>query len=237
MHTRERLSIIVPAHNESRTIGIILHKLSELPDSGMEHEVIVVDDGSTDGTAAIAEGFAAGRPGWSVLRHVRNLGKGAAVRTALAAATGDAVIIQDADLEYDPADIPKLERAYLESGGRVAIYGSRNLHKNDYAHFSYYLGGRLITLFANLLYGLRLTDIFTGYKLVPMVYMRQIGLGAVGFEFCVEVTAKLTRLGIAILEVPIGYHARTFAEGKQIRARDGWISLKTLIRYRSWRRQ
>jgi len=235
MSVRKRLVIIVPAHNESRTIGTILNKLSVLPDAGMDRDVIVVDDGSTDGTAEIAANFASGRSGWQVLRHARNQGKGAAVRTALAAATGDAVIIQDADLEYDPADIPKLERAYLESGGSAAIFGSRNLHKNDYAHFSYYLGGRLITLFGNLLYGLKLTDIFTGYKLVPMDRMRQIGLGAVGFEFCPEVTAKLTRLGVAIREIPIGYHARTFAEGKQIRARDGWISLKTLVRYRFWR--
>lgn len=227
-----RLTIIIPCFNEERTIAAVLGRIAAMPDFGWEREIIVVDDGSVDGTAAIVRRACDARQGWLALAHAENLGKGAAVRTGLGRATGDAVLIQDADEEYDPADIPKLVMA-LRDG--AAVYGSRNKMSNPRSSLLYYLGGRALSAATNLLYGLRLTDMPTGYKLAARRDLERMDLRARRFEFCAEMTAKLSRLGVPIIEVPISYAPRTREEGKKIRVIDGLDAIVTLSRYRFWR--
>lgn len=228
----KRLSVIVPVLNEERTLRRIMDRLLAVP---VVHEVIVVDDGSTDRTAAIAGEYAARAAGPKValLRHERNRGKGAAIRTGLAAVTGEVVTIQDGDLEYDPADfVPMLE--HFARGARV-VYGSRLLGGNAFSYKRFYYGGRALSLLSNLLYGLQITDEPTCYKMFETDLMRRMDLESDGFEFCPEVTAKAARLGAAIVEIPISYSPRSLAEGKKIRWWDGVIAIWTLIRYRFWR--
>ncbi len=194
--------------------------------------MIVVDDASTDSTPAILDRYA-GRI--LAVRHDRNRGKGAAMRTALALATGDFVVPQDADLEYEPADLKSLLTAAREHGVQV-VYGSRRLHKanNQYSALSFYLGGMLVTRIANVLYGLRLTDEPTCYKLIERGLIGKMELECERFEFCAEVTAKAARLKEKIVEVPILYRPRPHSEGKKIRARDGWETIVTLVKYLRW---
>ncbi|HSD12562.1 MAG TPA: glycosyltransferase family 2 protein [Patescibacteria group bacterium] len=227
-----KLTVIVPCYNEERTVAETLRKLDRVRVPGWDVEIIVVDDGSADGTAAAVEALRAGLPSVTFLAHGRNLGKGAAVRTALKAATGDAVLIQDADAEYDPADIPALVREYAARGG--AVYGSRNLGKNKGSSPLFYLGGLGVTAVTDALYGLRLTDMPTGYKLVARRDLERMELRSRRFEFCAEVTAKLARLGVPIREVPIRYAPRSRRDGKKIRVRDGIFAVAVLCRYRFW---
>lgn len=226
-----RLTIIIPCFNEERTIAAVLGRIAAMPDFGWEREIIVIDDGSVDGTAPIVRRICDAHPGWTFLSHERNVGKGAAVRTGLDRATGDAVLVQDADEEYDPADIPALVTA-LRDG--VAVYGSRIKRSNPRSSLLYYLGGRALSAVTNLLYGLRLTDMPTGYKLAARRDLERMDLRARRFEFCAEVTAKLSRLGVPIIEVPISYAPRSREEGKKIRVVDGFDAIVTLSRYRFW---
>jgi glycosyltransferase involved in cell wall biosynthesis len=224
-----KLSVLVPAFNEARTIAKMLEEVYAR-NPGRDLEVIVVDDGSTDGTYAAA--VAAAKPGTKVLQHAKNAGKGMAIRTALAAATGDVVIIQDADLEYDPADYARLLKP-IEDGSAEVVYGSRILnpdHGRSYAR--YYWGGRLVSWWTNVLYGSSITDEPTCYKLFKTPLLRSLDLKSTGFEFCPEVTAKILKRGIAIVELPIPYHPRRIEEGKKIRWTDGVIALWTLLRLR-----
>jgi len=227
-----RLSILIPAYNEEGTIEELLDRVLAA-DVGAEKEVIVVDDCSHDRTPEILSGYA---DRVRVIRHDRNQGKGAALRTALAHATGDWVVPQDADLEYDPADLKKLVETALASGARI-VYGSRRLHRanKQYSALSFYLGGILVTWVANLVYGLRLTDEPTCYKLVDRSLMERMDLECERFEFCAEVTAKAARMKERIVEIPIVYMPRNMKEGKKIRAKDGWETIVTLLRYRRWR--
>lgn len=227
-----RLSVLIPVYNEEKTAAALLDRVLAA-DVGAEKEVIVVDDASTDGTAAILEPF---RDRVVLIRHDRNRGKGAALRTALARATGDFVVPQDADLEYEPSDLAMLLRTARERGVRV-VYGSRRLHQanRQYSALTFYLGGILVTWAANLLYGLRLTDEATCYKLLDRRLVERMDLACERFEFCAEVTAKAARMGERIVEVPILYHPRHLSEGKKIRAKDGWETLRTLYRYRRWK--
>ncbi len=226
-----KLSILIPAYNEEPTLAAILDRVLEA-DLGAEKEVIVVDDASTDSTPEIL-GRYAGRI--NAVRHERNRGKGAAMRTALALASGDYVVPQDADLEYEPADLKSLLTAATEHGVRV-VYGSRRLHKANrrYSALSFYMGGILVTWIANILYGLRLTDEPTCYKLVERGLIGRMELECERFEFCAEVTAKAARLKERIIEVPILYRPRRLDEGKKIRARDGWENIVTLVKYLRW---
>ncbi|MFA6092464.1 MAG: glycosyltransferase family 2 protein [Elusimicrobiota bacterium] len=222
------LSIVVPAYNEAKTIRSVIERLLalELPAT---IEVLVVDDGSTDGTCEALAGLSGER--LKILRHSVNQGKGAAIRTALAAASGEYLLVQDADLEYDPSDIGSL----LEAAGKgaQAVYGSRTLRQDNRAAYRrYYWGGRLLSFCTNLLYGSRITDEPTCYKLVRTDLLRALGLTCTGFEFCPEVTGKLLRRKIPIIEVPIRYAPRTLEEGKKIRFRDGVIALWTLLKIR-----
>ena len=223
-----KVSVLVPAYNEARTIGKCLEAVYGL-NPGRDLEVIVVDDGSTDGTYEAA--MAAAKPGTRVLKHERNSGKGTAIRTALAAATGDVVLIQDADLEYDPADYAALLKPF-EEGRAEVVYGSRILKNPARSYHRYYWGGRLVSLWTNLLYGSHLTDEPTCYKVFRTPLLRSLDLKCTGFEFCPEATAKVLKRGIAIFELPISYRPRRMEEGKKIRWTDGVIALWTLLKLR-----
>ncbi|HEX4048339.1 MAG TPA: glycosyltransferase family 2 protein [Elusimicrobiota bacterium] len=209
-----KISVVVPAYNEAATIGPLLGAIFE-KNPRLDLEVVVVDDGSRDGTdAAIA---AAGLPLVRVLKHPANRGKGAAIRTGLASVTGEIVLIQDADLEYDPADYDAVLEP-IRSGRADVVYGSRVLKKdNPVVSWSFYFGGRFLSLWTNLLFGSSVTDEPTCYKAFRTTLLRSLDLTCTGFEFCPEATGKLLRRGIPIVEVPISYRPRTLQEGKKIR--------------------
>jgi hypothetical protein len=153
------------------------------------------------------------------------------MRTGLEAVTGDLVLVQDADLEYDPADYGALLKPFADSQVEV-VYGSRNLRRNPRSSFSFYWGGRLLSWIANWLYGSHITDEATGYKVIKTDLLRDLGLETDGFEFCPEVTAKLFKRGVAIHEVPVSYHPRSWEEGKKIQWTDGLVAIWTLLKYR-----
>ena len=227
-----RLSVIVPVYNEAETVVQVIERVLSVELEGFDREIIVVDDGSTDETAGILEGMVGQWPDLvKVDHHEQNRGKGAAVRTALEHVTGDIVITQDADLEYDPADYPKL-LALFEDPMVQVVYGSRNLRKNPRSSWSFYWGGRLVSWVSNLLYGSELTDEATGYKLLRADLLRSLDLRAEGFEFCPEVTSKVLKRGVKIHEVPISYQPRSLEEGKKISWRDGLHAIWTLVKNR-----
>lgn len=220
------LSVIMPVYNEKNTLIEILNRIEAVP---IEKEIIIVDDGSTDGTRQILRDIK--DENIKVILHERNQGKGAAIKTGLREATGEIVIIQDADLEYEPMDYLKLI-PLIESGKAQVVYGSRTLGSNKRSYHRYYWGGQFVTLVTNILYGLKITDEPTCYKMFKKEVIDRIQLDCTGFEFCPEVTAKVTRLGYKIHEVPISYHPRSFEEGKKIKWRDGLIAIWTLLKYR-----
>jgi glycosyltransferase involved in cell wall biosynthesis len=226
----ELLSIVVPAFNEARTIEQVLRRLAE-EDLGGPYEVIVVDDGSTDGTPDLAE--SAGMDDVRVVRLPSNRGKGAAVRAGIAEARGGLVVIQDADLEYDPADIPKLLDP-LRSGVADAVYGTRlRGGEPQRAHmFWHYVGNRFLSLLTNVLFNTTISDIEVGYKAFRGDLIRSLELRSDDFAFEAEVTAKILRRQVRLYEVPISYYGRTYAEGKKIGWRDGVIAVAALVRYR-----
>jgi glycosyltransferase involved in cell wall biosynthesis len=221
-----KLSVIVPAYNEARSVAEVIKRLLEL---SADLEILAVDDGSTDSTWGMLQQIDSNR--LRALRHPRNRGKGAAIRTALPLARGDYVVIQDADLEYDPHDILAL-LAEAERTGATVVYGNRMHGACSKSYQRYYWGGRLVTLITNLLYGLGIHDEPVGYKLFRRDVLQSLPLRCEGFEFCPEVTARVARAGHRILEVPISYAPRSFAEGKKITWRDGAIAAWTLLRLR-----
>lgn len=223
-----KLSVIIPVYNEIGTLETILAKIEEVP---VEKEIVIVDDGSSDGTRELLAKYER-RPGYRIIYHPVNRGKGAAIRSAIGTATGDVLIIQDADLEYDPMDYLKLLKRYHPEE-RPVVYGSRFLNsENKHSYHSYYLGGRLVTFIANILFGLNLTDEPTCYKLFDSKLLKNIELKCERFEFCPEVTAKVARRGIKISEVPIHYFPRKITEGKKLRWTDGVAAVWTLLKYR-----
>jgi dolichol-phosphate mannosyltransferase len=229
-----RLSIVIPAYNENETILEALRRVKAAgAEAGVVLEIIVVDDASTDGTRALLEAECAGSlPGEiRLIAQPSNQGKGAAIRAALGQVTGDVVIIQDADLEYDPRDYPALAAPILAGQARV-VYGSRFLGGRPRMAPANYLCNRLLAMTANLLFGARLTDEATCYKAFDAALLREIPLTCRRFEFCPEVTAKVLRRGERILEVPIRYDARPMDAGKKIRWWDGVIAFWTLLKYR-----
>jgi len=227
-----KLSVIIPVFNEKDTIRVILDKVRLVDFGDVSKEIIVVDDFSTDSTREMLISM---QDQYKTVFHDRNYGKGRAIRTGLRQASGDWVIIQDADLEYEPNEI-KLILNKMQEPGVDAVYGSRRLHKNYFkarhSGFIYAVGGILLTILANLLYRLKITDEATCYKMIKTDLLREIDLKCEGFEFCPEVTAKLGRRGIKIHEVPISYNPRHKAEGKKIKLRDGLKAIWTLIKYR-----
>jgi len=224
-----RISIIVPVFNEHITIGEALARVMAVD---LDKQVIVVDDGSTDGTFALLEEWSQGQPEWvTVRRHATNQGKGAAVRTGLGDVAGDCVIIQDGDLEYDPADYAGL-LAPLVAGKAQVVYGSRFLGNNPKMFFTQRIGNLVLTTLTNLLYGVKLTDMETCYKLFAWDVLRNMTLTSDRFNVEPELTAKVLRQGIDIVEVPISYAGRPYAEGKKINWIDFLSAVWTLVRLR-----
>jgi dolichol-phosphate mannosyltransferase len=222
-----RLSIVMPVFNERETI---LEALRRVRAVNWEKEIIVVDDASTDGTLDLLEA----EPGITLVKHTDNQGKGMAIRTALAAATGGVIIVQDADLEYDPQDIPRLAEPIVRGEARV-VYGSRFLRGRPMMRLPNYICNRLLALAANLLYGARITDEATCYKAFDASLLRSMQLDCRRFEFCPEVTARVRLRGERILEVPVSYHARSEDAGKKIRWWDAVSAFWTLLKYRVYR--
>lgn len=223
-----KLSVIIPVYNEEATLAEIIRRVRA---TGLVDEMVAVDDGSADRSPQILAQLEQGDPVLRIFTHERNRGKGAAMRTGLAAVTGDLVLVQDADLEYDPADYAALLAPFVNPAVE-AVYGSRNLRRNPRSSFSFYWGGRLLSWVANGLFRARITDEATGYKLIKTDLLRSLGLETDGFEFCPEVTAKLLARGVNIVEVPISYNPRSWEQGKKIRWYDGPIAIWTLLKYR-----
>jgi glycosyltransferase involved in cell wall biosynthesis len=225
-----KLSVIVPVFNERNTLVEIVRRMRtvELPD-GIELEIVVVDDGSTDGTRDVLRQL--GDSTVRVVTHHTNQGKGAAVRTGFAHASGDYVLIQDADLEYDPDDWPRLVNPVLRGKARV-VYGSRFTGERRNMLFLHWVGNRFLSLATNVLYNTTLSDMETCYKLIDRALLADIELRSERFDIEPEITAKLLKRGVRIYEVPISYTGREFAEGKKITWRDGVTALVALIKYR-----
>jgi len=225
-----KLSILIPVYNEAPTLREILARVRAVP-LDIEKEIIVVDDGSTDGSREILrQEETAGD--LRIFYHERNQGKGAAVRTAIIQATGDILLIQDADLEYDPREYPNLLQPILEGRADV-VYGSRFLGGPRKAmFFTHMLGNKLLTLVTNILFDTILSDMETCYKVFRAEVVKQIPLRSRRFEFEPEVTAKILKRGYRIYEVPISYTGREYEEGKKITWRDGLLALWTLLKYR-----
>lgn len=237
--TCHTLSIIIPAYNEEKTIAELLQRVLDADlGEGIDRELIVVNDCSTDSTGRIVQSFIAAHPQAPItyLVHDRNQGKGMAVRTGIQAVTGDYVVMQDADLELDPNDFARM-LPHLLSGQYRVVYGSRFLaEENSHTYFSYQLGGKFLSVMTNLLYDQRITDEPTCYKMFDAGLLKSIPLDCKGFEFCPEVTAKVSRLGYKIKEVTIRYYPRSIEEGKKLRLKDGLKAIGTLLKYRFWKK-
>jgi glycosyltransferase involved in cell wall biosynthesis len=224
-----KLSVIVPVFNESPTIAEIIRRVQEI-DVGLEKETVIVDDGSTDGTREILKGLSA--PGLTVVSHEKNRGKGAALRTGFARATGDIILIQDADLEYDPKEYPRLLEPILDGRADV-VYGSRFLGgPHRVLYYWHYVGNRLLTTLSDLLSNLNLTDMETCYKVFRREVLEKIRLRSSRFGFEPEITMKVAKLKCRVYELPISYSGRDYAQGKKIGWKDGLAALFHLIRFR-----
>lgn len=225
-----KVSILIPAYNEAPTILEVIERVRSAP-LALSKELIIVDDGSTDGTVQLLEQLSRDGGNLRVVSHPMNRGKGAAIRTGLGYATGEIILIQDADLEYDPRDYPNLLEPILEDRADV-VFGRFHGGPHRVLYFWHYVGNRLVTLLANVLTGLNLTDIEVGYKVFRADVLKRISLRSNRFGFEPEITVKVAKLGCRIYEVPIRYHGRTYAEGKKITWRDGLVALLQLIRFR-----
>lgn len=225
-----RISVVVPAYNEEKTIasvlGALLHELPHL------HEIIVVDDGSKDQTAQITEEFSRQAPQVRLLRQDKNQGKTAALRCGFAATSGDIVLVQDADLEYEPADIPGLIDPILQGKADV-VYGSRFMIRRAarVLYFRHFLANQMLTFLSNVFTDLNLSDVETGYKAFRGEIIRNMIIETRGFGFEIEVTAKVAKLKCRVYEVPISYHGRTYEEGKKIGFKDGLDAIWYIFKY------
>lgn len=222
------LTVIVPAYNEAATVEVALRRIRAI---ALRLEIIAVNDASTDGTREILDGLAETGLVDKVIHHEKNRGKGAAIRSGITAASGDAVVVQDADLEYDPADLAAMLLP-LRSRQADAVYGSRfqgGPHRVLY--FWHYVGNRFLTLLSNMFTNLNLTDLETCYKLIRTDLLKQLPLSSNRFGFEVEITARLAQARARIWEIPISYSGRTYAEGKKITWRDGCAALFHILRY------
>ena len=225
-----RLSIIIPAYNEEKTIeNVLTALLREVPSL---YEVIVVDDGSRDETARIAESFCQAHPCVHLIRQPANQGKTAALRAGFAASTGDIVVVQDADLEYDPVDIPGLIEP-IALGKADVVYGSRFMTRraSRVLYFRHFMANQFLTFLSNLLTDLNLSDVETGYKAFRGEIIRNMIIETRGFGFEIEVTAKVAKLKCRVYEVPISYYGRTYEEGKKIGVKDGIDAILYIFKY------
>jgi glycosyltransferase involved in cell wall biosynthesis len=223
------LSVVVPAYNEEKTLATVIGKLMRLPQL---REVIIVDDCSSDRTPEIAQQLSAEYPQVNVVRHSVNSGKTQALKTGFQHTTGEIVIVQDADLEYDPSEIPGLIQPIVEGYADV-VYGSRFLVRKTsrVLYFYHYLANRALTFLSNVFTNINLTDVETGYKALRGEIIRSMIITSTGFGFEIEVTAKVSKLKCSIYEAPISYYGRTYQEGKKISAWDGVAAFWYIIRY------
>lgn len=225
-----RVSVLIPVYNEVKTLPVVIQKVLAL---SQIFEVVVVDDGSRDGTREFLSHYKESRV--KVVFHESNQGKTAAIRTALQHATGEVCIIQDADLEYNPDEIPAVLMPILEGRADV-VYGSRFLVRKESRVLYYYhfLANKFLTFLSNLLTNLNMTDIETGYKAFKTFIVKDVGLSARGFGMEVEITALLSKISARIYEVPISYYGRTYDEGKKIGIKDGIEAIWYILYYNLW---
>ncbi|MCL5054718.1 MAG: glycosyltransferase family 2 protein [Firmicutes bacterium] len=224
-----KISIVIPVYNEEKTVQEMIAKVRQIP---FGKEIIVVDDGSTDKTAEILHSLQEGS--LVLLRHEQNKGKGAALRTGFSRASGEIIIIQDADLEYNPEDYPALLQPILEGKADV-VYGSRFLGgPHRVLFFWHYAGNRFLTLLSNILSNLNLSDMETGYKVFKKEVLNQIKLKSNRFGFEPEFTIKIAKRKMRVYEVPISYYGRDYSEGKKITWKDGVLAVIALFRFRIW---
>jgi glycosyltransferase involved in cell wall biosynthesis len=226
-----KLSIIIPVYNEARTVGEVIEKVRSVDIRGLEKEIIVVNDGSSDGTREALARFESGVPGVVVHHSPVNLGKGASLRIGFQRATGDIVTIQDADLELDPSEFSHLVAPILEGRADV-VYGSRFLQAGRRGSPSFYLANRALSALTNVLYRSKLTDIETCYKVFRRDVLSSLTLRASRFEIEPELTAQVLKHGYRIVELPIGYKPRSRNEGKKISWRDGFAAVSMLVNQR-----
>ena len=223
---KPKLTVVIPVYNERGTVMTVLEKVKALP---VSKEIIVIDNLSTDGTRELLETVS--DPEIRVVLQSKNLGKGTSVKLGFAMAKGEWVIIQDADLEYEPSDILRLLE-HAEKAGEVAVFGSRLLTGNPQGILAFYIGRVVLNLIFRLLFGARTTDVATCYKLVRSDIAKRLRLRCSGFDLDFELASALRRLGYNIAEVPITYRPRTIAEGKKIRPMDGIKAIATMLRVR-----
>jgi len=229
-----KLSIIIPAYNEERTIEKIIDKIESIKlINNFKKELVIVDDCSKDSTFKKIMGMKKKYKNIKIVKHKKNQGKGTAIRNGIKHATGDIIIIQDADMEYDPNDYNNLIKPIIEKKAQV-VYGSRRLKKSNklFTGVLFYIGGMSLTWITNLLYNINITDEPTCYKVFKADILKSIKLKCKRFEFCPEVTAKIAKRKIKIYEVPISYYPRTVKEGKKIKWQDWFEAVWTLVRYR-----
>jgi glycosyltransferase involved in cell wall biosynthesis len=229
MVLNERLSVVIPAYNEAATLAAVVQRVVAIPDL---LEVVIVDDCSTDGTGAIAEELSRLHSKVRAVRQKSNGGKTEALKTGFALTTGDIVVVQDADLEYDPAEICEVIKPILDGKADV-VYGSRFLVRNAsrVLYFNHYLANKALTFVSNLFTNVNFTDVETGYKAFRGDIIRNMIITSSGFGFEIEVTAKVAKLGGALFEVPISYYGRTYEEGKKIGYLDGVAALWYILKF------
>ena len=224
----KKITILIPVYNELNTLDIIIKKVENASFGGLDKEIILIDDCSIDGTKELYAKYP-----YKVLYHKENQGKGAAVRTGIKEATGDIIVIQDADLEYNPDDYEPLIQALLDDKADVC-YGSRFMKESSSSSYMIlnYLGNKFISAFTSLIFGRSLTDMETCYKAFKAEYIKNMDLKSNRFDFEPEVTAKLLKNKVRLLEIPISYNGRNFSEGKKITWRDGIHAMIALIKYK-----
>lgn len=229
----KKLSILIPVYNEEKTLVQVLEMVSQADSAGLEKELIVVDDGSKDGTRDIMASLDAAKYSAKIYYHDKNQGKGAALRTAQGYATGDVIIIQDADLEYSPNEYAELLKPILENKADV-VYGSRlSGGKPTRAFkFTHYMGNKFLSFLTNLLYDCTLTDMETCYKVFKADVFKKVVIKSNRFEFEPEITAKILKQKVRIIELPISYFGRDYSEGKKITWKDGFGAIWALLKYR-----
>ena len=223
-----KITILIPVFNEVNTLKDILNKVENIDFYGLEKEIILIDDYSTDGTKELYKEL-----NYKVLYHDKNMGKGAALRTGFKEASGDIITIQDADTEYNPQDLLPLVKSIIDDEADV-VYGSRflNIDKSKNFMLTHFLGNKMLTVITNILYGAKLTDMETCYKVFKAEYVKNINIKSNRFDFEPEITAKILKQGAKLKEIPISYNARTFEEGKKISWKDGFAAIFALIKFR-----